>query len=287
MQTSVASPRFRRISPLAALVWGLGILAAVAWAAPMVWMVSTSVKPTSDVMTRHIEWLPRRVTLDNYQKVLEKPVARWLVNSVIVATGATLASLLTGSMAGYAMARLHFPGKNVLFVLVLAALMIPTEMTIVPLFIGFLRAGMANNLLALILPSLASVFAVYLFRQFFLSLPRELEDAAAIDGASRYRIFWSIALPLAKPALVAGGILLFNANWNAFLWPLLIIFREEMKTLPIGMAAYAPNVGQYTQLEGYAAAMAAMTILTVPSLLVFLALQRHFIEGATRIGIRG
>jgi multiple sugar transport system permease protein len=287
MQISLARPAPRRISPLAALLWGLGMLAAVAWAAPLVWMVSTSLKPSSDVMTRHIEWLPRRVTLENYQKVLEKPVVRWLVNSVIVATGATAASLLTGSMAGYALARLHFPGKNVLFVLVLAALMIPTEMTIVPLFIGFLRAGMANNLLALILPSLASVFAVYLFRQFFMSLPRELEDAAAIDGASRYRIFWSIALPLAKPALVAGGILLFNANWNAFLWPLLIIFREEMKTLPIGMAAYAPNVGQYTQLEGYAAAMAAMTILTVPSVLVFLALQRHFIEGATRIGIRG
>jgi multiple sugar transport system permease protein len=268
-------------------IWGLGMLMAVAWAAPLVWMVSTSFKPANQVMTRNIEWLPRTVTLDNYRKVLEKPVTRWLVNSIVVSIGATAIALLTGSMAGYALARLHFPGRNVLFIGVLAALMIPTEMTIVPLFIGFLKAGLVNNLLGMILPSLASVFSVYLFRQFFLTLPRELEDAAAVDGANRFQIFWLIALPLSKPAMVAASILLFTANWNAFLWPLLIAFKDEMKTLPVAMSAYAPNVGTYTQIEGYAAAMAAMTILAAPSIIVFLILQRHFIEGATRIGIRG
>src|SRR5215813_1034613 len=192
-----------RTTPIAALIWALGLLVAVAWAAPLFWMVSTSFKPSSQVMTKNIEWLPREVTLDNYKKVLEKPVLRWLANSVVVSVTATAASLLTGSMAGYALARLHFPGKSVLFVGVLAALMIPTEMTIVPLFIGFLKAGLINNLLPLILPSLANVFSVYLFRQFFLTLPRELEDAAAIDGASRFRIYRSIALPLSKPAIVA------------------------------------------------------------------------------------
>jgi ABC-type glycerol-3-phosphate transport system permease component len=287
MQMPLATVIGRRPSPIAALVWALGLLLAVAWAAPLVWMVSTSVKPPSQVMTRNIEWLPREVTFDNYRKVLEKPVVRWLVNSSVVAVSATLASLLTGSMAGYALARLHFPGRSVLFVGVLAALMIPTEMTIVPLFIGFLKAGLVNNLLALILPSLANVFSVYLFRQFFLTLPRELEDAAAIDGASRFRIFWAIALPLSKPAIIAAAILLFTANWNAFLWPLLVAFKDEMKTLPVGMAAYAPNIGSYTQIEGFAPAMAAMTILSVPSVVVFLILQRHFMEGAIRVGIRG
>jgi multiple sugar transport system permease protein len=287
MQMPLATVVGRRPSPIAALVWALGLLLAVAWAAPLVWMVSTSVKPPSQVMTRNIEWLPREVTFDNYRKVLEKPVVRWLVNSSVVAVSATVASLLTGSMAGYALARLHFPGRSVLFVGVLAALMIPTEMTIVPLFIGFLKAGLVNNLLALILPSLANVFSVYLFRQFFLTLPRELEDAAMIDGASRFRIFWVIALPLSKPAIIAGAILLFTANWNAFLWPLLIAFKDEMKTLPVGMAAYAPNIGSYTQIEGFAPAMAAMTILSVPSVVVFLILQRHFMEGAIRVGIRG
>jgi len=286
VQTTLVTSR-RRVNPVGALIWALGLMAAVAWAAPLVWMVSTSVKPSNEVMTKNIEWLPRSVTFANYAKVLEKPVTRWLLNSCIVAVSATAASLITGSMAGYALARLHFPGRSVLFIGVLAALMIPTEMTIVPLFIGFLKAGLVNNLLALILPSLANVFAVYLFRQFFLTLPRELEDAAAIDGASRYRMFWSIALPLSKPAIIAGAILLFTANWNAFLWPLLIAFKDEFKTLPVGMAAYAPNVGTYTQIEGFAPAMAAMTILSVPSVVVFLILQRHFMEGAIRVGIRG
>jgi ABC-type glycerol-3-phosphate transport system permease component len=287
MQMPLATIVGRRPTTISTLVWAVGLLVAVAWAAPLVWMVSTSVKPPSQVMTKNIEWLPREVTFDNYRKVLEKPVTRWLLNSSIVAVSATVASLLTGSMAGYALARLHFPGRSILFVAVLAALMIPTEMTIVPLFIGFLKAGLVNNLLALILPSLANVFAVYLFRQFFLTLPRELEDAAMIDGASRFRVFWVIALPLSKPAIIAGAILLFTANWNAFLWPLLIAFKDEMKTLPVGMTAYAPNVGSYTQIEGFAPAMAAMTILSVPSVVVFLILQRHFMEGAIRVGIRG
>jgi multiple sugar transport system permease protein len=245
-----ASIARKRPSPIAVFVWALGLLMAIAWAAPLVWMVSTSVKPPNEVMTRNIEWFPRHVTIDNYVRVLQKPVVRWLINSCIVATSATVASLMVGSMAGYALARLNFPGRNLIFVGILAGLMIPSEMTIVPLFIAFLRAGLVNNLLALILPSLANVFSVYLFRQFFLTLPSELEDAAMMDGANRFRIFWSIALPLAKPALIAGAILLFTANWNAFLWPLLIAFKEEMKTLPVGMAAYAPNVGQYAQIEG-------------------------------------
>lgn len=287
MQMPLTDIAKRRMNPVALFIWAIGLLVAVAWAAPLVWMLSTSVKPPSQVMTRNIEWLPREVTMDNYRKVLEKPVLRWLANSVIVSISATLASLLTGSMAGYALARLNFPGRSVIFIAVLAALMIPTEMTIVPLFIGFLKAGLVNNLLPLILPSLANVFSVYLFRQFFLTLPRELEDAASIDGANRFRIFWLIALPLSKPALIAASILLFTANWNAFLWPLLIAFRDEMKTLPVGMAAYAPNIGSYTQIEGFAPAMAAMTILSAPSVLVFMVLQRHFMEGATRIGIRG
>src|SRR5215831_11921295 len=160
VQTLLASRPRKRPSWIAMSIWGLGMLMAVAWAAPLVWMVSTSFKPANQVMTRNIEWLPRTVTLDNYRKVLEKPVTRWLVNSVVVSIGATAIALLTGSMAGYALARLHFPGRNVLFIGVLAALMIPTEMTIVPLFIGFLKAGLVNNLLGMILPSLASVFSV-------------------------------------------------------------------------------------------------------------------------------
>jgi multiple sugar transport system permease protein len=280
-------PPRRRVSGTVVVLWVLGMLVVVAWAAPFVWMVSTSVKWPGDIMTRDIEWLPRRVTSENYAKVFAQPVLRWLVNSLIVATVATAVSLLSGAMTGYAFARLHFPGRGVLFFLVLATLMIPSEMTIVPLFIGFLRADLVNNYAAFILPSVASVFSVYLFRQFFLSLPRELEDAARVDGAGRFRIFFSIALPLARPAVIAAAILLFTTNWNAFLWPLLVAFTEEMKTLPVGMATFAPGVGGQTQLQSFGPAMAAMTILTLPSLLVFLVLQRYFIEGVISAGIKG
>jgi len=285
----LAAASARRVSWATVLLWLLGSLVAVAWAAPFVWMVSTSLKPVADVMTVHVEWVPRHVTLDNYAKVLEKPVLHWLFNSVVVSVVSTGVSLLTGAMAGYALARLNFPGRGIAFFLVLGALMIPTEMTIVPLFIGFLSLGLVNNYPALILPSLASVLSVYIFRQFFLSLPRELEDAAAIDGANRFRTFFSVALPLAKPAVVAGAILLFTTYWNAFLWPLLVILKEDMRTLPVGMAAFAPGtgVGQQTQLQSFGPAMAAMTILTIPSLLVFLFLQRHFIAGVTSSGLKG
>ena len=279
----------RRFRPASALIWAAGMAAAVAWALPLVWMVSTSVKPPGQVLTRTVEWLPRAVTFENYAKVLQKPVAHWLLNSTIVTAGSTAISLATGAMAGYALARLNFPGRQTFFFLVLAVLMIPTEMTIVPLFIGVLRIGLVNSYLALLVPSLASAFSVYLFRNFFLSMPRELEDAAAIDGAGRFRVFWSVALPIARPAVIAAAILLSTNYWNAFLWPLLVIFREDMKTLPVGMAAFTPGtgVGQSTQLGGYAPAMAAMTILTIPSVVVFLFLQRQFIEGATSAGIKG
>ena len=286
---AASAPRsWRRVSWLTVVLWVLGMLVVVAWAAPFVWMVSTSLKLPGDIMTRDIEWLPSRVTSDNYAKVFaEQPVLRWLVNSLIVAGIATALSLLSGAMAGYAFARLHFPGRGLLFFLVLATLMIPSEMTIVPLFIGFLRAELVNNYAAFILPSVASVFSVYLFRQFFMSLPRELEDAARVDGAGRFRTFFSIALPLAKPAVIAAAILLFTTNWNAFLWPLLVAFTEDMKTLPVGMATFAPGVGGQTQLQSFGPAMAAMTILTIPSLLVFLVLQRYFIEGVISAGIKG
>jgi multiple sugar transport system permease protein len=240
-----------------------------------------------EVMTREIEWIPRHVTAENYEKVLQKPVGRWLTNSLIVATSATAISLFTGSMAGYAFARLHFPGRNFLFFLVLATLMIPPEMTIVPLFIGFLRLNLVDSYPAFILPAIANVFGVYLFRQFFFSLPRELEDASRVDGAGRFRTFFGIALPLARPAVVAAAILIFTANWNAFLWPLLVAFSEEMKTLPVGMATFSPGIGGQTQIESFGPAMAAMTILTLPSLIVFIVLQRHFVEGVTSAGVKG
>lgn len=279
--------RARRMDPWAVLLWLLGMAMAVIWFAPFVWMVSTSLKPIDQVMTKYVEWLPRTVVADNYIKVFEQPVARWALNSFIVATSATAFGVILGAMAGYALARLHFPGRAILFTVLLASLMIPTEMSIVPLYIAFLKLGLTNSYVAIVLPSIASVISVYIFRQFFMGLPQELEDAAAIDGAGRFGTFWHIALPLARAPMIAATILLFTNNWNAYLWPLLIVFEEEMKTMPVGMAQFTPVIGAHTQIVGFGPAMAGVTLLSIPSLLIFVALQNYFIAGVSRAGIKG
>ena len=268
-------------------IWVLGLVIAVMWAAPFIWMVSTSFKPTNEIMTKQIEWLPRTVVLDNYIRVFQYPVARWALNSLIVASIATFLGVMLGAMAGYALARLHFPGKNLIFASLVASLMIPTEMTIVPLFLGCLKAGLINSYVALILPTIAPVLSVYIFRQFFLGLPEELEDAAEIDGASRFGIFTRIAMPLARGPIIAATILLFTWNWNSFLWPLLAVFDESMKTMPVGIAAFAPGVGSHTQLESFGPGMAGITLLSLPSLMIFFLLQRYFLEGITTTGLKG
>lgn len=269
-------------------LWLIGLVLALLWITPFIWMISTSLKPTAAVMSRDIRWIPRPASLENYRTVFaEAPVARWLLNSMIVAVVATAFSVLLGAMAGFALARLHFPGRRLLFFVLLASLMIPTELSVVPLYVAFLEKGLVNSHMAMILPSVASVFSVYLYRQFFLGLPQELEDAATIDGSSHFGFFRRIALPLAKAPTLAAVVLLFTANWNAFLWPLLIVFEEGMKTMPVGMAEFAPGVGSHTQLTSFGPAMAGVTLLAVPSLLLFLVLQRYFIEGVARVGVKG
>lgn len=268
-------------------VWLIGMACVVIWAAPFVWMVSTSLKPAAQVMTADIEWLPREVTLANYAKVLEYPVLRWALNSLIVAGVATALCVLFGAMAGYALARLSFAGRDLIFFLFLASIMIPPEVGVVPLLLATIKLGFASTYTALILPTIANVLAVYIFRQFYLGFPKELEDAAIVDGASRYQIFFKIALPLARSPAIAATVIVFTLNWNNFLWPLLVTFDEDMKTLPVGIAAFAPVIGTHTQLEGYAVAMAAVTLLCIPSVTLFLVLQRHFLRGITSGAVKG
>jgi multiple sugar transport system permease protein len=182
---------------------------------------------------------------------------------------------------------LRFPGRDILFALFVASLMVPTEVCVVPLLLAMIKIGWANTYQALILPSVGNVFSVYIFRQFFLKFPSDLEDAAKMDGASQMMIFWRIAFPLARAPLIAATVILFTLNWNNFLWPLLITFDDSMKTLPVGIAAFAPVVGTHTQLEGFAVGMAGITILSLPSLLLFLGLQRYFIQGIASGAVRG
>ncbi|MGH8245402.1 MAG: carbohydrate ABC transporter permease [Gammaproteobacteria bacterium] len=269
-------------------VWLVGMVFALLWAMPFVWMISTSLKFPGDVMTVDVEWLPRRVTLDNYIKVFtEYPVARWFFNSVFVSIVSTGLNIVFGAMAGYALARLRFPGRDFLFFLFVASLMVPTEVTVVPLLLGIIKIGWWNTYQALICQPLTYVYSIYIFRQFFLSFPRDLEDAAKMDGAGHFLIFWRIAFPLARAPLIAATVIVFTFNWNNFLWPLLAVSDESMKTLPVGIAAFAPVIGTRTQLEGFALGMAGITILSVPTLLLFFFLQRYFIQGLSSGAVRG
>jgi len=268
-------------------IWLIGMFFVVLWAAPFVWMVSTSFKPSAQVMTPTVEWIPREVTLDNYRKVLTYPIATWALNSVVVATVATALCVLFGAMAGYAIARLNFPGRNFVFLLFLASIMIPPEVGVVPLLLAMIKIGWASTYQALILPLIGNVLAVYIFRQFFLHFPKELEEAAIMDGAGRFTVFFRICLPLARAPLIAATVIVFTLNWNNFLWPLLVTFDDSMKTMPVGIAAFAPVIGTQTQLEGYATSMAAVTLLCIPSVALFLLLQRYFIQGITLGGVKG
>jgi multiple sugar transport system permease protein len=276
----------RNFTPVDVPIWIVGMLVAIAWAMPFVWMVSTSLKFPGDVMTADIEWIPRRITFDNYVRVFEYPVLRWGFNSLVQATTATFLCVLFGAMAGYALARMNFRGRSALFAIFLASLMIPTEVSIIPMLLGFIKVGWASSYQALILPGVANVFSVYIFRQFFLNFPTEIEEAARVDGAGPFRLFFLIALPLARAPIIAASVIIFTLNWNNFLWPLLVTFDESMKTLPVGIAAFTPVSGTRTQLEGFSVAMAAITVLSVPSLLLFAFLQRYFITGISQGSIK-
>ena len=268
-------------------VWLVGMGFVALWGAPFLWMVSTSFKPSAQVMTRNIEWFPREITLANYAKVLSYPIVTWAWNSVVVAGTATFLCVLFGAMAGYALARMKFPGRELIFYIFLASMMIPPEVGIVPLLIVMIDLGWASTYQGLILPTIANVLSVYVFRQFFLTFPKELEEAAIVDGAGPFHIFFRIALPLARSPMIASAVIVFTINWNNFLWPLLVTFDENMKTLPVGISAFAPVVGTHTQLEGFATAMAAVTLLCIPSVLLFLVLQRHFIAGLSAGSVKG
>ena len=273
--------------PVVAL-WTLGMVCALLWAFPFLWMAGTSFKPASEALTSGLNLLPERPTLDNYRAVFAQfPMWRWALNSFVVAGTATALGVFSAALAGYALARLKFRGRDTLFSILLASMMVPIEVTVIPMLIGFVRIGWASTYQALILPSIAQVVAVYIFRQFFLDFPGELEDAAVVDGASRWRLFWSIAFPIARAPAIAATVILFNLNWNNFLWPLLITFDESMKTMPVGVASFAPTIGSHTQLEGYGMGMAAVTLLSLPSLLLFFLLQRHFIAGIRTGGVKG
>jgi len=250
---------------------------------PFLWMISTSLKADQYVLTMPPQFFPQPLTISSYVRLAELfPIGRMFFNSLLAATLTTLGQLSTCSMAAYAFSRIRFKGSNALFLVYLATLMIPFQVTITPLFILMRYLGWINTYQGLILPGVFSAFGTFLLRQFFLGLPRELEEAAFIDGASRWTVYWRIILPLGKPALATLGVLSFMESWNAFLWPLFIVRDMELMTLPVGLATLH---GRW--LTQWNLVMAGTVITVLPMLAVYLLAQQYFVKGVVLSGIKG
>ena len=272
-----------RSLPLRLAAYMLLTIAALFMVVPFVWMLSTSLKADQYVLTMPPQFLPNPVTFASYTRLAELyPIGRMIFNSFFAAIVTLLGQLVTCSMAAYAFARMRFRGSNALFLLYLATLMVPQQVTITPLFILVRYLGWINSYPGLILPGIFSAFGTFLLRQFFLSLPRELEEAAFLDGASHWTVFTQVIVPLAGPALATLAVFAFMASWNAFLWPLFVVNNPELMTLPVGLATLH---GRY--LTQWNLVMAGSVIAVVPMLIVYLFAQRYFVQGVVLSGIKG
>ncbi|MGH3762142.1 carbohydrate ABC transporter permease [Actinophytocola sp.] len=250
---------------------------------PFLWMALSSFKTEAEIRADPPTFWPRDPTAGNYQVLFDRlDFPTYFTNSVVVAVLTTVGNLLFCSAAGYALAKLSFPGKRVLFLVVLGTIMVPSIVTMVPLFVLSSNLGLVNTLAGLILPFLAQAFGVFLMRQFILSIPEDLLEAARIDGASELRIYWQIVLPLCRPALATLGILTFLASWNNFLWPLVAATTEDNYTLPVALALYAIGQNQ----TRYDLLLAGSVVIVLPVLIVFVLLQRHFVRGIATTGLK-
>jgi multiple sugar transport system permease protein len=282
MQKEAARAK-RPIVVSALLTHALLIFGACLFVGPFIWMILTSLKTLGDSTQVPLIIVPRVFQWHNYLDVLATlPFGMFYLNTVLMALGRTLGQLLICSLAGYAFARIEFPGRNFWFLLMLSVLMVPSYVFLLPQYLLMRDFGWLNSLQALIAPGLFSAFGTFLMRQFFMGLPRELDEAAKIDGAHHGRIYWSIILPLAKPALIALAIFTMLASWNELLWPLVVNSSPDKLTLSVGLASLQ---GEHT--TNFPLLMAGAVLASWPMLLLFMTLQRYFIEGIAITGTRG
>jgi len=269
-------------------LYGLLCVLAVPFVFPTWWMVTSSVKPISQIFAFPPELIPHTFDWSSYADVFRlQPFAQQYWNSCYIAAIVTVGTMAVSSLAGYAFARIRFPGSNLLFMVVLLGLLMPTEVTIVPLFQMFLKAGMVNThwplILVPMLGGMPSVFSTFVMRQFFIALPVELEEAARVDGLGRFKIFWTIALPLARPALAEVAIFTFLQSWNLYLEPIVYLTSPEKYTLPQALTQYVDVYqGPMWNIQ-----LAAATLTALPVLVVFIFAQRQFIEGLAHTGLKG
>jgi multiple sugar transport system permease protein len=263
------------------LLWLLGLL----FVAPLLFMLSTAFKSENEVAQQDISVIPNDPVTEGFTKILgaeQTPVERWFINSLLAATGQMILVLIVASMAAYALARMQFRGKKVISAMIISTLFIPHISLLIPNYEIVSRLQWLDSLTAVIVPGAAGAFGVFFLRQFFISLPMELEEAALIDGANRWQIFYRVILPLSKPALATLGLLSFLTNWNDFLWPLYVLFSPERLTLQPGLSTL-----QSAYNTDYSTIMAGGVIASLPVLILFAISQRWVIEGVSRSGLKG
>ena len=262
------------------------LLLTTVFVAPLLWMLSTSFKTNVDSTREPLTWIPRVFSTEGYDTIFQAggdtPVLRWFINSMLAGAIHTIVVLVSASMAAYALARMEFRGKRLVFAAIVSTLFIPPIIFLTPNYLVVDWLGWIDSLPAVIFPLAAGAFGVFFLRQFFLSLPIELEEAALLDGANRFQIFTKIILPLSKPALATLAVLSFLTNWNDFLWPVYVLFNAQNLTLPPGLAILS---GSYD--TDYATVMAGGVVASVPVLVLFFIAQRYIIEGVSRSGIKG
>ena len=252
---------------------------------PFIWMILSSFKTLKEVRQIPPTFFPQKFTLDNYEKVLtdeDLPLGLFYRNSAIIAVANVIQVLFTSSLFGYIFAKYEFKGKKALFWFIMSLMMIPQQITMIPGYLILAKLGLINNLMGLIIPAAIDAFGIFLFRQFALSIPNELIDAARIDGAGEFRIFRSVVLPQLGPALATFGMLTFMFNWNAYLWPLIVLTENKVRTLPIILTWFSNRMVDKTNLT-----MAASVLVILPVLFIFLLVQRWIVEGITLSGMKG
>jgi multiple sugar transport system permease protein len=275
--------RRRLPSPTVPLQHGLLLAAVVITLLPYAWMISSSFKANADIVSDAIELIPRHPILDNYLAALAgTPVVVAILNSLIMAGGETLLVVATSVFTAYPFARLRFRGRDTVFLLVLGAMMIPSQVTMIPTFILMKWLGWIDTYQGLIVPRAVTPFGIFLMRQFMLTLPRDLEEAAVIDGCGRLRILVQILLPQLGPAMAALAIFTFTTSWNEFFWPLIVVQSEGMQTVQTLIAAL-----KQAEAPDWGVIMAVITLSVFPTIVIYIMMQRHFVQGVALSGIKG
>ena len=265
------------------VVHALLVVGAIATMIPLLWMLSASLMPHGEATAFPPRILPSRISFENYQALFTRlRLGKSFFNSMLIAVLATLCSLLFNSMAGYAFAKLKFRGRERLFALLIAALVIPAQVAMLPLFLLLKSMGLVNTYFAAILPGMATIYGIFMVRQFMVSVPDDLIHAARIDGASEWRIYWSVILPLARPVLATLAIFTFMNAWNDFMWPLIVLTDDDKYTLPVAVANLVGEHAQDLELM-----MASSVVTVIPVLLLFFVLQRHYIAGLMAGSVKG